>query len=97
MARRLSLMRGESFEGAQSFSTEFGLKSEDFLVCHRGDDAPSISKDMDMVMLTFPGGQERTEAQFRSLLKASGFELKSITPTTTMVSVVVGRPADTLD
>jgi hypothetical protein len=47
---------------------------------------------MDMVMLTFPGGQERTEAQFRSLLKASGFELKSITPTTTMIHVVEARP-----
>jgi hypothetical protein len=26
---------------------------------------PSLSKDMDITMLTFPGGQERTEAQFR--------------------------------
>ena len=51
------------------------------------------SKDMDMVMLTFPGGQERTEAEFRSLLKGSGFELKSITPTTTMIHVVEGKPA----
>jgi hypothetical protein len=54
---------------------------------------PSLSKDMDITMLTFPGGQERTEAQFRLLLKASGFELKSITPTTTMISVVEGKPA----
>ena len=54
--------------------------------------APSLSKDMDITMLTFPGGQERTEAQFRSLLKASGFELKSITPTTTMINVVEGKP-----
>jgi len=56
------------------------------------DNAPSPSKDLDMVMLTFPGGQERTEAQFRPLLKAAGFELMSITPTTTMVSVVEGKP-----
>jgi hypothetical protein len=48
---------------------------------------------MDMIMLTFPGGQERTEAQFRSLLKTSGFELKTITPTTTMIHVVEARPA----
>jgi O-methyltransferase domain len=54
--------------------------------------APSLSKDMDITMLTFPGGQERTEAQFRLLLKAAGFELKSITPTTSMVSVVEGKP-----
>jgi predicted O-methyltransferase YrrM len=53
---------------------------------------PSPSKDLDMTMLTFPGAQERTEAQFRSLLKAAGFELMSITPTTTMVSVVEGKP-----
>ena len=44
-------------------------------------------------MLTFPGGQERTEGQFRSLLKASGFELRSITPTTTMIHVVEAKPA----
>jgi hypothetical protein len=54
--------------------------------------ALSPSKDLDMTMLAFPGGQERTEAQFRSLLKASGFELKSITPTTTMINVVEGKP-----
>jgi hypothetical protein len=33
-----------------------------------------------------------TEAQFRSLLKASAFELKSITPTATMISVIEGKP-----
>ena len=54
--------------------------------------APSPAKNMDMTMLAFPGGQERTEAQFRSLLKASGFELKSITPTTAAISVVEGKP-----
>jgi hypothetical protein len=54
--------------------------------------APSPSKDMDMTMLIFPGGLERTESQFRSLLKASGFELNSITPTTTAISVLEGKP-----
>ena len=47
---------------------------------------------LDITMLIFPGGQERTEVQFLSLLKASGFELKSITPTRTMISVVKGKP-----
>jgi len=46
-----------------------------------------------MTMLTFPGGQERTKIQFQSLLEASGFALKSITPTTTMINVVEGKPA----
>jgi hypothetical protein len=53
---------------------------------------PSMSKDMDIVMMTYPGGQERTENQFRSLLKASGFELKSITRTVGVLNVVEGRP-----
>ena len=54
--------------------------------------ARCVSKDMDMVMMTYPGGQERTENQFRSLLKGSGFELKSITPTATAICVVEARP-----
>ncbi len=54
--------------------------------------APSLAKDMDMTMLAFPGGQERSEAQFRTLLKASGFELKSITPTATIISVLEAKP-----
>ncbi len=54
--------------------------------------APSLAKDYDILMLAYPGGQERTETQFRSLLERSGFKLKSITPTTTMISVVEGRP-----
>jgi O-methyltransferase domain len=54
--------------------------------------APSLSKDIDIIMLTYPGGQERTEAQFRALLKTSGFELESVTPTTSIVSVVEGKP-----
>jgi hypothetical protein len=54
---------------------------------------PCGSKDLDMIMLTFPGGQERTEEQFRALLKASGFALKSITPTSAPIHVVEGSPA----
>lgn len=53
---------------------------------------PSLSKDFDMTMMTFPGGVERTEAEFRALLKQARFELTSVTPTTTMVSVVEGKP-----
>jgi cyclopropane fatty-acyl-phospholipid synthase-like methyltransferase len=53
---------------------------------------PSLSKDFDMTMLTFPGGVERTESEFRSLFKQASFELASVTPTTTMVSVVEGKP-----
>lgn len=52
----------------------------------------SISKDFDMTMMTFPGGLERTESEFRSLFKQAGFEVTSVTPTSTMVSVVEGKP-----
>ncbi len=54
---------------------------------------PSLSKEFDMAMLTFPGGMERTEAQFRYLLEASGFELTRITATTSIISVVEDKPA----
>jgi hypothetical protein len=53
---------------------------------------PCPSKDLDMVMLTFPGGKERTETEFRSLLAASGFELESITPTAATICVVEAKP-----
>ena len=55
--------------------------------------APSISKDFDMTMMTFPGGIERTEAEFRTLFEKSGFKLTSVTPTTTMISIIEGKPA----
>ncbi len=65
------------------------------LVCEcvvPADNSPSVSKAFDMTMMVFPGGQERTAAEFRSLLAASGFTLSSITPTSTMISIVEGRP-----
>lgn len=52
----------------------------------------SISKDFDMTMMTLPGGLERTEAEFRRLFTQAGFEVTSVTPTSTMVSVVEGKP-----
>jgi hypothetical protein len=42
--------------------------------------------------MNFPGGQERTEVEFRSLLSASGFKLVSITPTKSMIYVIEARP-----
>ena len=54
---------------------------------------PSASKDFDITMMTFPGGMERTEPEFTALLDRAGFKLASVTPTSTMVSVVEARPA----
>jgi hypothetical protein len=44
-------------------------------------------------MLLLPGGRERTADEFRALFAAAGFELVSITPTASSVSVLEGRPA----
>jgi len=60
-------------------------------VVPEGND-PSPSKLFDMFMMIFPDGLERTEAQFRSILEASGFRLESITPTQSPVSVIDARP-----
>jgi len=43
-------------------------------------------------MMVGPQGLERTEAQFRTLLQQSGFELTGITPTSSMISVIEGKP-----
>ena len=53
---------------------------------------PSPSKLFDMVMMAFPDGMERSEAQFRRIFEASGFSLASITPTASPVSVIDARP-----
>jgi len=53
---------------------------------------PTGSKDFDMAMMVFPGGLERTEGEFRTLFKRAGFELSAVTPTSTMVSVIEGKP-----
>ena len=53
---------------------------------------PSLAKDFDMVMLALPGGIERTEEEYRFLLEQAGFQISSITPTASVISVVEGKP-----
>jgi hypothetical protein len=60
-------------------------------VVPEGND-PSPAKEFDMAMLIYPGGMERTEAEYRALFSAAGFELVGVTPTASAVSVVEGRP-----
>jgi hypothetical protein len=55
--------------------------------------APDMLKSLDIEMLLLPGGRERTADEFRALFAAAGFELVSITPTASSVSVLEGRPA----
>lgn len=54
---------------------------------------PSLSKFFDLAMMVLPGGMERTEAEYRSLLGTAGFRLTRIVPTDTWVSVIEASPA----
>ena len=50
-------------------------------------------KFMDLQMLIFPGGCERTEKQFRELFAAAGWRLSRVIPTAVPESIVEGVPA----
>ncbi len=53
---------------------------------------PNFGKLLDLTMLVLPGGKERTEDEYRTLLKAGGFQLTRIVPTNAEVSVIEGKP-----
>jgi hypothetical protein len=48
---------------------------------------------LDMVMLAIPGGQERSEEEYRALLAKAGLRLTRVVPTESAVSVVEAVPA----
>jgi hypothetical protein len=50
-------------------------------------------KMLDMTMLLVPGGQERSEQEYKELLAKAGFELTRVVPTQSPVSVVEAVPA----
>jgi SAM-dependent methyltransferase len=54
--------------------------------------AQCVSKLLDLNMLVMTGGQERTEAEFRKLLDASGYKLTKIIPTMAPQSVIEAIP-----
>jgi hypothetical protein len=53
----------------------------------------SPSKFLDLQMLIFPSGCERTEKQFHALFAAAGWRLNRIIPTAAIDSIVEGLPA----
>jgi hypothetical protein len=57
-----------------------------------GPNEASLGKDLDMIMLAFPNGKERTSAEYGALFQQAGFRLSGVTSTRTAVSVVEGRP-----
>ena len=54
---------------------------------------PHFGKLVDMVMLAIPGGEERTAAEYDTLLKTAGLKMTRVVPTTTDVSIVEARLA----
>jgi hypothetical protein len=60
------------------------------IVPHGND--PSFSKLIDLLMMVYPGGRERTEIEYRDLLRSSGFTLNRVIPTTSLVSIIEAIP-----
>ena len=51
-------------------------------------DTPHPGKIFDILMLVAPGGQERTEQEYSTLLSKAGLRLTRVVPTESPVSVV---------
>ena len=51
-------------------------------------DEPHMGKMLDMMMLLVPGGEERTAAEYETLLAPNGFRMTRVVPTASAVSVV---------
>jgi hypothetical protein len=49
---------------------------------------PSFGKWLDLLMLVYAGGRERTVEEFRSLLAMSGFQMEQAIPTAANVYVI---------
>jgi hypothetical protein len=56
-------------------------------------DQPSYGKLTDLNMLVSPGGQGRTEDEYRALYGAAGFTLTRVIPTRSRISIIEGTPA----
>jgi len=54
-------------------------------------------KLLDLAMLVMPGGQERTEDEYRALLDKAGLCLTRVMPTQSAVSVVEAVSSTALD
>jgi hypothetical protein len=52
------------------------------------DGAPDFGKFIDIEMLLFPGGRERTADEFKALFERSGFKLTNVVPTKSPLSVI---------
>jgi hypothetical protein len=55
-------------------------------------DEPDPAKILDLAMLVVPGGEERSEDEYRILLEKSGFRLTRVIPTRTSASIIEAIP-----
>ncbi|HEY1292352.1 MAG TPA: methyltransferase [Chloroflexota bacterium] len=55
-------------------------------------DEPDPSKILDLAMLVVPGGEERSENEYRILLEKAGFRLTRVLPTRTSASIIEAIP-----
>ncbi|WP_374454417.1 methyltransferase [Nocardioides sp.] len=53
---------------------------------------PHFAKTLDLDMLVFVGGRERTEREMATLLDRSGFRMTRVVPTVSTISLVEARP-----
>jgi hypothetical protein len=61
------------------------------LVVPPGNEA-TFTKFLDLWMLVWPGGKERTEAEYGELLKSAGLSLSKVIPTRSLISVIEATP-----
>jgi SAM-dependent methyltransferase len=54
--------------------------------------SPHVAKTLDLDMLVFVGGRERTDVEWRTLLTSTGFEPPRIVPTLSSVSLLESSP-----
>ena len=59
----------------------------------RPGDEPDPAKILDLAMLLIPGGQERSQEEYRALLEKAGFRLTRVVPTRTSASLIEAVPA----
>ncbi len=56
----------------------------------------SMAKLLDLEMLVITGGRERTQTEYRQLLRPAGFHISRIIPTPGGVSVIEAFASDTV-
>ena len=61
--------------------------------CLGEDNAPSLGKTIDLVMLTITGGKERTIDEHRGLLAAAGFQLNKAIPVSPEITIIEALPS----